>query len=164
MEEKDKRKKRILGLGMGDLVLLVLLLCGIGLGVWYLRGERGGAEQTVEVAYAIRLPATELSRLPSADGWRGTVTDETGRRELGEVTEISLRRSQKATVREGTVVFVEIPDVAEPVITVQARARLIDGRELRLGELRLAAGMRGSFLVGGFLMSNAEILWVGVLE
>ena len=62
------------------------------------------------------------------------------------------------------MVFVEIPDVAEPVITVHARARLIDGRELRLGELRLAAGMRGSFLVGGFLMSNAEILWVEVLE
>jgi hypothetical protein len=80
------------------------------------------------------------------------------------VVEIALRRCQRATVKDGEVTFVELPDVAEPVITVRAQARLVEGRELRLGELRLAAGMQGSFLVGGFLMTNAEILWVEVLE
>lgn len=164
MEGTNKRKKRLLGLGIGDVVLLLLILCGIGLGVWYLRGTRGGTEQTVQVEYAIRMPETALGQLPSAEIWHGSVTDESGRRSMGDVVEIALRPGQKATVREGKVVFAEIPDVAEPVITVRAEARLIDGRELRLGELRLAAGMQGSFLVGGFLMTNAEILWVEVLE
>ena len=164
MEGKDKEKKRILGLGIGDAVLLLLVLCGVGLGVWYLRGNRSGTEQVVQVEYAIRMPATELSLLPPVEAWHGSVTDESGRRSLGEVVEISLRPGQVPTVRDGVVIFAEVPGVAEPVIKVHAEARLIDGRELRLGELRLAAGMQGSFLVGRFLVTRGEILWVEVLE
>ena len=148
--------------------MILVALCGVGLGLWYLQGNAEEVERTVQVRYAIRMPATNAAQLPDLEEWslreNGKVTDGSGRRSMGEVMKIELRPQQAWTVRDGAVLATEVPGKAVPVITVRAEARLIGERELRIEELRLAAGMTGEFIVGGFLVRNGEILWVEVEE
>lgn len=158
MKKENKRSR----LRAGDWILLLLALVGIGLGAWYFQGKRQEPESVISVTYSIQVPVTKTAWLPSPDAWQGGVTDESGRRDLGTVVEVVLRPHKTLAVKDGEVVSAEIPDCVVPVITVRAEARLIGGIELRIGELRLAAGMTGDFIIGGFLAKNARILWVEV--
>jgi hypothetical protein len=164
MERKNDWKRGAFRLRVGDWILLFLALCGVCLGAWYLRGHAEETARTVQVLYTIRMPATDSEHLPTMEEWvhgeNGAVTDESGRRSMGTLLKMELRPQKIWTVKDGDIVTTEVPGKVIPEMTVRAEARLIGERELRIGELRLAAGMIGDFIVCGILVRNGEVLWV----
>ena len=63
-------------------------------------------------------------------------------------------------MRDGRVVFTEVPDRVQLVVTVKANAVVRDGDGLRVGDIRIAADGMGDFRIGGYLAEGARVLSV----
>lgn len=84
----------------------------------------------------------------------GTVT-------LGSVTSWRREGHREATVRDGVVTSVTLPDRFDYYVTVIGEGIAKTGDGIRVGDIRIAAGMPVSLRVGGFLAERGEIVWVG---
>jgi hypothetical protein len=79
---------------------------------------------------------------------------------MGYVTSLEVRAHRAAAVREKKLVFIEREGFSDLYITVRGLAVRSEGDCLRIGDIRIAAGETGDFLVGSFFAGNATVVSV----
>ena len=148
----DKEKKR--RVSWVDL-LLVLVAVGVALGgALVLRTRAGSEAPTVRFEYTLSCTAEGFDGVLPTRGAR--VTNASGTQTLGRVLEAYTAPTLCPAAQDGSVVFVESPD-PRLVVRVQGEGTLRAGEGSRIGDLRVAAGMRGDFRVGDRLLPGAEV-------
>lgn len=143
-----------------DWLILFAVLLGGGVAAWRVRHSVRAAKPSQAIVYRLAFSADgdlEWDRFMS-DG--ATVASANGTAVLGEIAGVEKRPLRTAVVRDGRVVFVEVPDRVQLVVTVRAAAVAREGDGLRVGDIRIAADGVGDFRVGGYLAEGARILSV----
>lgn len=164
LKKRNERKRRFRP-SFADWLILLLAVAVIAVGAWYVLRRRDAASPTVTVRYTLCLYDTDAT-LVEDGAWKAlipvgsSVTNAAGTASLGKVSAVSVRPHSVAAVREGEVVFVELPARVDLLVTVRATATAQTGDGLRVHDIRVSAGERGDWRVGGLLASGAEILAV----
>ena len=144
-------------------ILLAVLLLG---GVLLFRYWRGREEkETGTVTYTLLLSGVEteffengLGEMPFAVG--SVVKSHNGTAEMGEVVEISREQHRTFTVSNGRAVWVDATGKYDYYVTVQSEARHSAGDGIRVGDIRVGAGMRFSLRLGEFYTKDAQVISV----
>ncbi len=157
--------KKRLGLPMIDRVLLVLLVAGILLGVWFVRRRYSAAEPTEEIVYVLSIAGIDEDLLGGTAREAlipigGVITSSNGTAELGRVTAVQVLPHYVATVREGEVVFAELPGRFDLVVEAMGEGIFHPGDGIRIKDLRMAAGARGDYRIAGFYAAGADLISV----
>lgn len=148
-----------------DWLILALILLVILTAAHYVMQRRRAVVPTVSVSYTVLLSGVDVSFVSDGD-WTelipigSAVTSQNGTAHLGNVTSVSQRTHLQATVRDGGVVFAEMPALADLTVTVRAEATEKEGDGLRVSDIRIAAGETGDFRLGSFLASGAKVISV----
>ena len=143
--------------------LLVVLLIGGGLLVRFLTTRNEGREGVV--TYTVLLSDVEEARFLDDDGELpfavgSVVKSQNGTAKLGEITEISRRVHRTATVKGGKLVWIDSEGRYDYGITVRSDASHAVGDGIRVGDIRIAAGMRMTLRLGRFLGASAQVISV----
>lgn len=146
-------KEKVRRVSWVDLVL-VLLAIGIAVGGALALKGRGNASAAVTFEYTLSCTPASFDGVLPTRGER--VTNASGTQMLGRVLEAYTAPQLCPAVQAGVVVFVETPD-PRLVVRVRGEGTLNAGEGSRIGDLRVAAGMRGDFRVGDRLLSGAEV-------
>lgn len=154
----DKEKKY--RVSWVDLVL-VLAAIGVALGGALALKGRSNAPTSVTFEYTLSCTPESFDGVLPSRGER--VTNASGTQTLGRVLEAYTAPTLCPAVQDGGVVFVESPD-PRLVVRVRGEGTLNAGEGSRIGDLRVAAGMRGDFRVGDRLLSDAEVTSMRVEE
>ncbi|MBQ9131707.1 MAG: DUF4330 family protein [Clostridia bacterium] len=162
----EKKMEKSLRISPADVLLALLVLTAVLLGGGYLWKRRGEARPTVTVTYLLRLPSREAELL---EGERGilsqmpkgaAVCSQNGTASLGTVTDRRVEQVLRPAVRDGEAILLEDPFHRHLYVTVTGQGIRRPGDGLRIRDIRIAAGMRGDFRIGGYLAENADILAV----
>lgn len=158
MKQEEKR-----GFVWIDWLIICALLIGGALVAVRVRHSVRSATATQPILYTLAFSAgSELAwetwemRIPVG----AAVTTANGTALLGEVVSLEQRPIKTALVRDGRVVFTEMPDRVQLVVTVRANAVAHAGDGLRVGDIRIAADGVGDFRLGGYLTEGSRILSV----
>lgn len=145
----------------------------IGLAIFFLVGGycffrvrvvgNNGMQGTV--TYTVLLADIEDERFFNADGQMpfaigDTVKSQNGTAELGAITEISRRVHRMATVKNGRLVWIDSNGRYDYYVTVKSRASHAVGDGIRIEDIRVAAGLRMTLRLGGFLGTGAQVVSV----
>lgn len=145
----------------GDWVILLaaILICLGALG-FYLYSERK-ADMSHEITCVFLISAVERSAWESeGENWIALgdrLRSENGTVVLGTVERIEEKEHVRATVRKGKPVWESHPHLIDLEITVRMQVTERTGDGLRAGDLRMAAGGRGSYRFGRYL-APAELV------
>ena len=164
VKQGDKRERR-LRFSAADWLLLVLAVAILTGGGLFLYQKRRAAVPHVEILYTVQVSGVDLRVFESGDLMEliplgSTVYSENGTAELGRVESREVIPFSEPHATDKGIRWIEVPDRATLVVTVVGTAAERDGDGLRIRDIRIAAGMRGSFRLGGFLGENARILSV----
>lgn len=147
-----------------DWVLLVLGVSLLLLGGRYIRERQNVAQPAVSVEYLLCLPAVETNALDggiegliSSDA---SVTTANGTASLGKVRRVWSEAHVTPTVKDGAIVFTEVPNRVDLYVSVAANAVLREGDGLRVSDIRIAAGCSGDFRIGNYLANGARVVSV----
>lgn len=154
---KQEEKRRFVWVDW--LILLALLLGGVAV-AWRVRHSVRAAEATQPIVYTLIFSADAELSWESLVTVGATVTTANGTATLGEIASVEERPLRTPLVRDGRVVFTEVPDRVQLVVTVKANAVVRDGDGLRVGDIRIAADGMGDFRIGGYLAEGARVLSV----
>lgn len=153
--------------GWVDWVILLLVGGVVFLGVYYWRISRIPAGQMHRITYTLcvsdldeALVAEALERVIPPNS---VVMNQNGTAELGQVSSVRTRSVLQAVVENQRVEFISVPHRIELLITVEASAAQQAGDGFRVGDIRIAAGKRGDFRIGGLFAANASIIRVEVM-
>ncbi len=141
------------------LILFALLLGGVAVAL-RVRHSLRSAEATQPIVYTLAFSADAELSWESLVTVGATVTTANGTATLGEIAAVEERTLRTPLVRDGRVVFVEIPDRMQLVVTVKANAVVREGDGLRVGDIRIAADGVGDFRIGSYLAEGARVLSV----
>ncbi len=152
--------KKMSALDWGILALIVLLL-GVA-AVWYF--QRGsGAGETREIRYTVRVSGVDVEGAESEFlpiGRGDTVRSENGTLELGYIESVAVRQSRTAAISKGEIVFSEVPGRVDVDVSVRGTALYLEGDGLRVSDVRIAAGVKGDFRLGGYYAKGATVIFV----
>ena len=161
-KEKNEYKKNSFSWADGLLILLIGLI--ILIGVRYLLQRQRQAVPNATITYLLRVTVEEelLSEgelfshlVPEAP-----VLSQNGTARLGKITDRWTSPVLQPTVREAEATLVEDPFRRYLYVKVTGRGIHREGEGLRIRDIRIAAGAKGDFRLGGYLAENAEILAV----
>ena len=151
---------------LADTLLVLLVLAAlVAVGV-YLWQRRGRSLPTVAVTYLLRVPDREVELLEGEEGilahipQGAAVYSQNGTARLGTVERVWVEPSMRPSVRDGLPTVTEDPFHRHLCVTVRGNGLQRAGDGLRIRDIRIAAGMRGDFCLGGYFAENAEILAV----
>lgn len=154
---KQEEKRRFVWVDW--LILFALLLGGVAVALRVRHSVRS-AEATQPIVYTLAFSADAELSWESLVTVGATVTTANGTATLGEIAAVEERPLRTPLVRDGRVVFVEIPDRMQLVVTVKANAVVREGDGLRVGDIRIAADGVGDFRIGSYLAEGARVLSV----
>lgn len=146
-----------------DLLLIAGVLAVIGGSLFSLLLARGRAADTEPIRYTVCVRGVrEELFADGASALRGArVTTANGATALGSVLSAELLPHREAVAELG---IVEAEGYADLRVTVGGGAVKREGDGWRIGDVRIAAGMRGDFRIGGYFAENAVILSVWEAE
>ncbi len=160
----SKHEKMRVRFTWADRLLLLGLVALLVSGAWFWGQRKNAAQSNVTIEYTIcvenaneRLQAQSPQSL-IAEG--AVVKSANGTAVLGNVTEINTIPHLEATVRGGTLVFLNLRDRYDLYITVVGMAVQKAGDGTRIQDIRIAAGERGDFHIGGIYAAGAQIVSV----
>lgn len=165
-ESMHNEKQEKLRFNRVDALLALLVLTALAAGGVYLWQRRREARPTVAITYLLRVPDREAALLEGEEGILSqissgaTVYSQNGTVTLGSVTDRWVEPVSRPAVQDGLPVLVEDTFHRHLCVTVRGQGLQRPGDGLRIGDIRIAAGMRGDFRLGGYLAENAEILAV----
>ncbi len=146
-----KREKRPLGLFDWCILTLVAALAAFGaFGFW--KYSKTVAPQ-VELECLLRLPASAKT-VDFAIG--DEVRNENGTIFFGRVTGVASRPSETMFLRDGVPVYETVEGLTETELTVRMVAE--KGEDYRVGDVRVSAGGKGTFRIGGALVSGVSLI------
>ena len=164
IKQGDKREGH-LRFSAADWLLLVLAVAILTAGGLFLYQRRKAAMPHVEILYTVQvsgvdLRAFEAEKLMDLIPRGSTVYSENGTAELGRVESREVIPLLEPHATNNGIRWIEVPNRATLTVTVSGTAVEREGDGLRIRDVRIAAGMRGGFRLGGFLGENARILSV----
>ena len=154
-------KRRFVFSWLDWMILVIVVLIGAGVGLFLYQGRTDVPEPlTMTYVLAVTLPqdATASGAAPFAVGAR--VSNERGSQSMGIVVAVHGRPVLQPSVRDGTLVFIERDDRREWLVSVRAATEMDRDGMLRVGDVRIAAGLSGDFRIGDRMASGARIVWV----
>lgn len=149
-----------------DWLLLLAFAVILFFGVRYLLQQRQHAKADVLTEYVICLSCRDRLLADENGGWNALIPNgalvsrANGTADMGYVTSLEVRAHRVAAVREKKLVFIEREGFSDLYITVRGLAVRSEGDCLRIGDIRIAAGETGDFLVGSFFAGNATVVSV----
>ncbi len=163
---KHEQGARKQGFVLIDWVLLLFLLAGIAFGVfvWYRRQQTELPTSTVEYLLCIENIDSSLygfpedALFPISAGM--SVMNDNATFPMGRVVGVLVRPHRVPAVRDGEVMLTELTGYYDLYITVAAEAVISPNDGIRVSDIRIAAGGRGDFRIGGFYAHDAAIIWV----
>ena len=134
------------------LVSLVGLAIAAGfLGVRWVVGRAEG--ESVAVTYTLLLRDWQFSAPAVGDD----VCSQNGTVALGEVVEVQAFPHRFSAIKEGEIVIATAEDRWDYLLTVRAEGSLRAEDGLRVGDVRIAAGMTVGMRIGNLLVTQAKI-------
>lgn len=165
LKKQKQERKKLNGMDYILIFLALVLIAGAGGYAWY-RLRAPEAEQ--EFICVLRIPAVERADWEAygasmvMEGCK--VRSENGTVVLGTVRSVELQPHMQAVVEQETVVWRELPALADIELEVRMMGALRPGSGVRVKDIRIAAGGRGSFRFGGYFAAGTEILSVEVVR
>lgn len=160
---KEKNKK--FSFSWVDLLIILAVLGICFLGGRYLLSRYRASDDSISVTYTLTVSDIDAKFADVHGGWEylipigSAVRSANGTASLGSVASLSFDPHTVATVRDGKVVMLEMPDRFDLSITVRAQGELRSGDGIRVSDIRIAAGERGDFRIGN-LSCAANIVFV----
>lgn len=148
-----KRERKPLGLF--DWCILTLVAALAAFGAFFFLKYGSAAPSQVELECLLRLPASEKEAAFSVGD---EVRSENGTVFFGRVTAVSSHPYQTVFLKGGTPVYETVEGLAETELTVRVLAE--KGEEYRVGDIRVSAGGKGTFRIGGTLVSGVSVVRV----
>ena len=156
----DKKGEKTKGLNWLDWSLIVLavlsVVCGFFLVRW-LSGDASGEEGTVVYTVTVSEIDEQLYEDAVLFSVGDHVTSQNGTAILGVIEEIEKRPHRRISVRNGRVVTVEDDGVFDYVVGVRSVGRRQEGDGIRIGDIRIAAGMNLTLRMGDFHAQNGSV-------
>lgn len=147
-----------------DWLLLGLILIGIVAGIFIFRFfSKGDAQETGTITYTVIVSSVESDLFSEGEDVilvGDQVRSQNGTAVLGEVESFRRVPHQIAAVENGKVVFAQDPHLEDYYVTVRSQATRKTGDGIRVGDIRLAAGMKVTLRIGDFYISSAEMISV----
>ncbi len=149
-----------------DFLLLVLVTGAVFFGWLYLRSRRRAADPNVAIAYLLCVPGVDTTYLGTESEASalipkgGSVRVANGTASLGRVSEVWIERHAEPKIEKGEMILAEDPQRVDLYIEVRGDAVAKRGDGLRISDVRIAAGGRGDFRVGGFMAEAARVISV----
>ena len=154
--------------GWVDLIILLLVAILVFAGVWYWKGRSLRDREQQSIRYTLSVPledAVLVGEVEKDTTFVGsTVMNQNGTAELGQVLSVRMRPIVQAVVLNGAVEFVSVPNRVELLVEIRALASAKQGDGYRINEIRLAAGKRGDFRIGGLFAAGATVISVETEE
>ena len=154
-----------LRLNAWDWTLLTVALLSLLLAAGYLLLRRERERSETRISVVMRVAGIERGELADEDALVGaSVRSENGSSVLGRIESVGIKPHVRPVLRNGSIAFEEDETRADLEITVNMSGHAIEGEGIRVQDLRIAAGGKGSFRVGAVFLSDVEILSVEVTE
>ena len=166
MKAKNNGRRHSRCLTWIDWGILILTVAALTLCFAFLQRTRNAGMESIPITYQLRLSRQENAIADDCGGWDAlipigsNVTNEKGTATLGFVSNLSVVPCVEPTVRDGAVVFIEVPTRSDVLITVRANALERVGEGLRVNDIRISAGGRGDFRIGGYFASGVDVTFV----
>lgn len=159
----DGEKKEMRKFNWLDWALLVLVAASIAGGFLLVRrlsGDSAGEEGVV--VYTVLVSSLDAQNYDAAELFEigSHVRSQNGTMLLGEVGDVQRLPHKRTVVKNGKIVFMEEEGVSDYRITVRSVGRRKDGDGIRVGDIRIAAGMQLTLRVGDFLVPNGRVIAV----
>lgn len=163
MERKNAHTSDRKRLNWVDWAILGTLFLGLMVAFFALRTVIGGSDGADgEVFYTVLISNVDETLFGAEAITVGVpVRSANGTVTLGSVTSWRREGHREATVKDGIVTSVTHPDRFDYYVTVSGEGVAKTGEGIRVGDIRIAAGMPVSLRVGGFFAERGEIVWVG---
>ncbi len=140
-------------------VAVVLVLAFI-----FLLPAKGEKEDTCRVRYVLRVHGVDSALLAESSEELiragATVRTENGTAVLGHVEAVTVSSQKQATVRDGVLIFTEVPDKLVIEVAVSGEGVAREGQGLRISDVRMAAGSVGTFRLGSYYATHASVIFV----
>ena len=144
-------------------IMLALAVLGGVIAFRYWRGRVDGEEGVI--TYTILLSGVEAElmggrggEMPFAIG--SGVKTQNGTAEMGGIIELSRTPHRTFAVSNGQEVWVDETGKYDYYVTVQAAAKRSAGDGIRVGDIRIGAGMHLSLRLGSFFAKDAQVISV----
>ncbi|MBQ8310603.1 MAG: DUF4330 family protein [Clostridia bacterium] len=154
------------GMTAVDWLLCALLAAGAMTLTWYALRARGADAKTATVSYTVRIAGADATLFDASPTISpgDAIFSENGTLPLGTVTELHTRPHRRTVVRDGEIQLADVPQRIDIDVTVSATGSYTAGLGWRISEIRIAAGEMGSFHIGAYYATQAEIIGVTVRE
>lgn len=146
-------------LNLLDTVILTALAAAVAIGAVLLMRAEKRAPAGVEIECVLLLPPAENDD-PIRVG--DTVRNENGTVRMGQVTDVRKRPHRELILLDGQAVYAEIKGQYETELTVRMRAEDRPDDGIRVGDIRVRAGEKGSYRVGSVFVAGAEVISVSL--
>lgn len=159
--EEKRAKRRFLWV---DWLILAAALAVLAGGVLWVRTEKIAARATVPIVYTLMISGESADFGEGEGGWErlipvgAAVFSSNGVISLGRVSALRVWVHERATVKNGRIVWEEDPERVDLYVTVRADALVGDG--LRVSDVRIAACDVGDYYLGGFYARGAKVVSV----
>lgn len=162
MTDKTGGKEKGSTLSFVDWFLISLVVVLILVGVQYFQRRQRAAVPNIPLTYTLLVSGVDREgSQPLFDTPTGAlVYSENGTALLGSVLSCTSEEHRTAVVRDGEVAILPVPERYDVYLEVAADAILREGDGLRVGDIRIAAGLEGCFRIGQYFVKSARILAV----
>jgi len=167
MKTERKRKKGAVRLRLSwvDWVLLLLALSVFCLAGYLILQRRDAALPTETVQYTLCVSGVRKQFLDEP-GWEAlfpvgmAVTSANATADLGRIIAVEKRPTRVCSVLNAKLIWADALDREDLFITVKGRGVCKSGDGIRLSDIRIAAGERGSFRIGNYYAEQATVISV----
>ena len=144
-------------------VCALALLFAVGI-LYFAFGVRSAERTAAPISYTVRIRcvSTALYDASSLIGIGNSVLSSNGTLPLGTVREVTVLPHRKAVVKNSKVILAEVPEYVDVDVTVDAVGTYVPGLGWRVSEIRIAAGERGDFHIGGYYAAGATLLSIKI--
>lgn len=164
LKQKNSAQKKLRFHAVDWLLLLLLLAASAAVGYFFYSHYRQALPDE-KIEYLLRVSAVQEELIQANGGLEAMlpigsrVTSANGTAELGTVSRVQAFAHRVPAVSDGTVTFVSLPQYSDVWITVQGNGRVQNGEGIRIQDIRIAAGAKGDFRIGGYC-AEATVLSV----
>ncbi|MBE6552861.1 MAG: DUF4330 family protein [Ruminococcaceae bacterium] len=160
--QNDKKQRLV---WVDWILLLFLAAVGIlGAVFWHMRRQSDSPNQPMEYLLCVEKVDSAFYGLPQDASFPikpgATVRNENATALMGRVVEVAFVPHRVPSIKNGDVVLTDLTGYYDLYITVEAEATAKAGDGMRVSDIRIAAGGRGDFRVGGFYAQNVTVVWV----
>lgn len=146
-----------------DWILILFVCAAVALGSLFVYRRHRAAIPRDTVQYTVIVAGVDSNLLDDGELWQDLipkgcrVTSASGTADLGRVTAVRTTEHLVPAVKNGKVVFLPQPRRMDLYVTIRGGATVQAGDGVRVSGIRIAAGGKGDFCFGEYLMEGTVI-------